>query len=80
MPRYYFHFEIGEILHDDIGQELPDIAAAQHEALRATSDFMRGGARATVNLWNGTPWRVWVTDKPNGEGETFVTLRFSADR
>jgi hypothetical protein len=50
MPRYYFHFENGEILHDDTGIELRDIAAAQNEALRATADIMRVGARAAASL------------------------------
>jgi hypothetical protein len=39
----------------------------------------RRGLRATAALWNGTPWRMWVTDQPNGEGKTFFTLRFSAE-
>jgi hypothetical protein len=57
---------------------LRDIAAAQKEALRASADILKAGARATATLWTGTPWRMWVTDKPNGEGNTFFTLRFSA--
>ena len=78
MQRYYFHLENGQILLDDAGVELRDIAAAQNEALRASGEILRAGARATAPLWNGTPWRMWVTDKPNGEGKTFFTLRFSA--
>ena len=34
MPRYYFHCEDGRTFHDDNGLELPDLAAAQHEALQ----------------------------------------------
>ena len=78
MTHYYFHLENGQTLLDDTGVELRDIAAAQNEALRASSDILKAGARATATLWNGTPWRMWVTDKPNGEGKTFFTLRFSA--
>jgi uncharacterized protein DUF6894 len=78
MPHYYFHLENGQILLDDTGLELRDIAVAQNEALRASGEILRAGARATATLWNGTPWRMWVTDKPNGEGKTFFTLRFSA--
>jgi Domain of unknown function (DUF6894) len=78
MPRYYFHLKDGQVLHDDHGLELPDIAAAKNEALRASGDLIRGGPRATADLWNGTPWRMWVTDKPNG-GKTIFTLRFSAE-
>jgi hypothetical protein len=78
MTHYYFHLENGQTLLDDTGVELRDIAAAQNEALRASSDILKAGARATASLWNETPWRMWVTDKPNGEGKTFFTLRFSA--
>jgi hypothetical protein len=78
MPNYYFHLENGQTLLDDIGVELRDIAAARNQALRASSEVFRAGPRATATLWDGTPWRMWVTDKPNGEGNTFFTLRFSA--
>jgi hypothetical protein len=78
MPNYYFHLENGQILLDDTGVELRDIAAAQIQALRASSELFKAGPGATATLWNGTPWRMWVIDKPNGEGKTFFTLRFSA--
>ena len=68
----------GQTLLDDAGVELRDIAAARNQALRASSEIFRAGPRATATLWNGTPWRMWVTDNPNGEGKTFFTLRFSA--
>jgi hypothetical protein len=78
MPRYYFHWENGHILHDGNGLELPDLAAAQHEALETSIDLIKGRVALTT-LWNGTPWRMWVTDKPNGDGKTLFTLRLSAD-
>jgi len=77
MPRYYFHLEDGQHLLDDTGLDLLDIAAAQNEALRANGDLLRGERNAS--LWNGKPWRLWVTDSPNGLGNTFFTLRFSAE-
>lgn len=79
MARYYFHLENGQILHDDSGLELHDIAAAQKEALQTSGDLLRSGTSITESLWNGTAWRMWVTDKPNGEGKTFFTLRVSAE-
>jgi hypothetical protein len=79
MPRYYFHLENGHVLLDDAGLELPDITAAQNEALRASSDIFKSGPRAFVSLWNGTSWRMWVTDTPEAEGKTFFTLRVSAE-
>jgi uncharacterized protein DUF6894 len=78
MPRYYFHLEDGQLLLDDTGDDLPDIAAAQTEALRVSSEAIRDRTRVAT-LWNGTLWRLWVTDKPNGDGKTFFTLRFSAE-
>ena len=77
MPRYYFHLEDGQRLLDDTGLDLADIAAVQNEAVRTSAELLRGGHSGT--LWNGTPWRMWVTDKPKGEGKTFFTLRFSAE-
>jgi hypothetical protein len=77
MPRYYFHLQDGHTLLDSDGLELIDLAAAQKEAVRASADVLKGGPGAT--LWEGTPWRLWVTDKPDGGGQTFFTLRFSAE-
>lgn len=79
MPRYYFHTEDGRSFFDDEGFELRDIAAVRNEALRTAGDLLKGGPRSTATLWKGTPWRLWVTDKPNGDGKTFFTLRFSAE-
>jgi hypothetical protein len=79
MPRYYFHREDGQSLLDDTGLDLRDIAAAQSEAVRTSGELLKDWSRTPTTLWNGTPWRMWVTDKPNGEGETFFTLRFSAE-
>jgi hypothetical protein len=56
---------------------LRDLAAAQDEAVRASGNLLKGGPNGT--LWNGKPWRLWVTDSPNGEGKTFFTLRFAAE-
>jgi hypothetical protein len=53
------------------------LGVAQNEALQASSDALKDGLSAAAALWNGTPWRMWVTDKPNGEGKTFFTLRLS---
>jgi uncharacterized protein DUF6894 len=77
MPRYYFHVEDGRRIFDDVGEDLPDISAAQTEALRASNDVLKGGPMGSI--WRGTPWRLWVTNMPNGEGTTFLTLRFSGE-
>jgi hypothetical protein len=44
MPRYYFHLEDGRCLLDDNGLDLPDIVAAQDEALRTSGNLLRGEA------------------------------------
>ena len=79
MPRYYFHVEDGRSTLDDTGLELSDIAAARNEALRTTGDLLKGGPHSAATLWKGTPWRLWVTDRPNGDGKTFFTLCFSVE-
>ena len=79
MTLYYFHLEDGQTLHDEEGMDLPNLAAAQDEALRSSGDFLRDGPVARDAFWKGTPWRLWVTDKPNGEGKTLFALRFSAE-
>lgn len=79
MPRYYFHVQDGRILHDETGLDFPDLAAAQNEALRTTAELLKSGPNSTADFWKGIPWRLWLTDKPNGEGKTVFTLRFSAE-
>jgi Domain of unknown function (DUF6894) len=77
MPRYYFNLEDGKRLLDDEGLDLPDLDAARKEALRASNELLRAGPKG--DFWNGSYWRMWVTDEPNGEGRTIFTLRFSAE-
>lgn len=79
MPRYYFHVQDGQILHDETGLNLPDLPAAQNEALRTTAELLKGGPSSIADFWKGKHWQMWVTDKPNGEGKTLFTLRFSAE-
>jgi hypothetical protein len=76
MPRYYFHVEDHHTSLDREGVELPDIEAARQEALQAAGDMLRNGAGTSV--WDGKPFRMWVTDRPGGEGRRFFTLLFSA--
>jgi hypothetical protein len=79
MPRYYFHLENGQTLLDNTGLDLRDIAAATNEALQSSGEILKDWTRSTAPLRNGTAWRRWVTEKPNGEGKTICTLRFSAE-
>jgi hypothetical protein len=76
VPRFFFHLKDGHTSLDADGTELPDIVAARKAALRLSGEILRDGA--DDELWSGTPWWLWVTDQPNGEGQTFITLQFSA--
>jgi len=76
MTRYYFHVEDHHTTLDEVGVELHDIELARQEALQAAGDMLRNGAGTSV--WEGKPFRMWVTDQPGGKGQTFFTLYFSA--
>jgi hypothetical protein len=76
MPRYYFHVEDHHTTLDETGVDLPSLEEARREALQAAGDMLRNGAGTSV--WDGKPFRMWVTDQPQGRGKTFFTLRFSA--
>ena len=76
MARYYFNIDDGHRTIDNEGSELPDLQAAREEALTTSGDTLRDGGGP--HLWNGRPWRLWVTDQPGGAGKTLFTLHFSA--
>ena len=72
MRRYFFHIHDGASSLDDEGTELPSLDAAREEALRTAGELLRD-RRAP---WNGTPWRMEVTDEA---GEILFTLGFSLE-
>jgi hypothetical protein len=63
-------------MYDEEGLELADLNAIQEEALQSSADMIKG--LDGQHLWNGTPWKLWVTDQPKGEGNTLLILEFSA--
>ena len=73
MPRYFFHVHDGTSTRDIVGTELPDIFAAQDEAIRTSGELLRemGG-----KFWDGTEWSLEVTDEA---GRVFFRLRFTAE-
>lgn len=73
MPRYFFHVDDGFSTRDNEGTDLPDIFAAQAEAIRLSGELLR---EMGAKFWNGTAWTLTVTDET--ERVLFV-LRFSAD-
>ena len=71
MNLYYFHVRDGHTILDNVGSLLPSIAAVKTEALKIASELI-GSPRSAH--WDATPWHLWVTQEPNGEGKTLVTL------
>jgi hypothetical protein len=57
-----------------VGSRLLDFAAAKVEAVKVISETIRN---AHPSLWDGVPWRLWVTDQPQGAGTTLLTLEVS---
>ena len=74
MPLYYFHISNGETILDDHGTDLPDLAAARMEALRASRELAFTGH---PHFWVGERWRIWVTDKPNAAGPSLLAVEVS---
>src|SRR3954451_18074040 len=76
MTRYYFNLKDGHTTIDNEGIDLPSLAEARKMAIVNSGEILKDGASEA--LWGGTPWQMWVTDAPDGGGQTFFTLRFSA--
>jgi hypothetical protein len=74
--RYYFNVKDGALIHDDEGMELADMDAVKKEAIQSSADMLKG--HHGQNFWTGEPWLLWVTDQPNGGGNTVLTLTFSS--
>ena len=75
MTRYYFNIKDGQTILDDEGMDLPDMFAVRHEAIQSSGEMlkdMEGG-----KFWSGEPWKLWVTDEPEGAGNILFTLEFS---
>ncbi len=76
MPLHYFHFENGTTALDSDGINLLDLKAARIEAVETMAEIFRDGDVGV--LWDGKPLRLWVTDQPNGLGQTLFTLHVTA--
>ena len=75
MPRHYFHLANGTTTLDPTGLDLADLGAVQEEAVRAVRELLNLGK--TDGLWSGDPWKVWVTDGPDGTGRTILTVELT---
>jgi hypothetical protein len=75
--RCFFHVSYGKMAWDSEGIELQDLAEARSAAVKLSgallSDLDDG------RIWRGIPWRLWVTEGPNGTGNTVLALSFVAD-
>ena len=59
MPRYFFNILDRQMSPDDIGTEVPDVDAAQAEAVRATGQMLQ---EAAERVRQGRDWVMEVTD------------------
>ena len=75
MPRYFFHTADGGRVHDDEGQELADTGAARKAAIRYAGAVLHDEPDI---LWDGSEFRVEVTDENGAWVLTVVTLAVSA--
>jgi hypothetical protein len=75
MRRYFFNVHDGSTILDEEGTEFASLAAARKAAIVLSGEILKDGAAGTVSA--GEPWRTWVTDAPNGGGQTLFSLRFS---
>jgi hypothetical protein len=74
--RYYFHIKNGESLFDEEGMELESLAAVRQEAALASIELLKGPP--PPDFWAGEPWMLWVTEQPNGGGNTVLATTFAS--
>ena len=74
--RYYFNLKDGHTIFDDEGMEFDDMEGVKNEAIKSSADMLK--SLNGEQFWKGEPWLLWVTDQPNGGGNTLLTLTFSA--
>jgi uncharacterized protein DUF6894 len=75
--RCFFHVSYGKMAWDSQGIELKDIAEVRSAAVELSAALLSD--IDDRRLWRGTPWRLWVTEGPNGTGNTVLALSFTAD-
>jgi hypothetical protein len=72
MALHYFHISNGHTTLDEHGTELSTITDVRRVATRAAQELLNLGY--DDRLWAGKPWRVWVTDRPDGGGRTLASI------
>jgi hypothetical protein len=76
VPRYFFHIQDGASLPDETGTELADIEDAKVAAVQLAAGILKDIPMGAI--WNGTPWRLEVSDSPKPDGRTLLVLHISA--
>jgi hypothetical protein len=74
--RYFFHVKYTDTMFDEEGLEFDKIEDVREEAIISSAEMIRN--LRGENFWRGDPWVLWVTDQPNGGGNTLLTLTFNA--
>jgi Domain of unknown function (DUF6894) len=74
MSRYFFHMQNGSTTLDAEGVDFPDLDSARREMICTCGEILRDVPAA---IWNGDTLRMWVTDQPEGEGNTLFGLNIS---
>ncbi len=73
MGRFYFHLQTGDqIVPDDEGTELPDLSAAEHEAILAARELL---AEAIKRSRPEVPQAFVIADE---EGRALAIVPFTA--
>jgi hypothetical protein len=72
MPRYFFNVIDGQEYPDKVGTLIASPDQVRIEAVRAAGEMLRDNG---ISFWNGTEWRMLVTDEA---GDTICTLNFTA--
>ena len=76
MTLYYFNTQNDKLELDLEGTELANMDQARCEALVLLGEMVRDEYRHSA--WNGTPWKIWVSDGPRGGGCVLFTVQLSA--
>lgn len=72
MARYFFDVRDGEYIPDQVGTELPDLAAARVHAVVYSGELLMRNAE---QFWRGEEWQLEVKDQ---QGLILFSLMFLA--